>query len=179
MQQNKSYIEEASSSHELFEHVVLGSVLCQMKLSIQSNLYTTATLGTPKKRLLFRGGRYSEVPPIKLVLIWDVWGSDWPLLTGGRCLEVVVNTGLTVNGKWSQHRSLEQKSFDLMILSIDSDPSSPSQSEVMLFSFGGHTMYDKDKILKKKLLRCKTNFFSLHIAGFYFKDFSIEIRLFV
>jgi hypothetical protein len=40
-------------------------------------------------------------------------------------------------------------------------------------------MYDKDKILKKKLLRCKTTFFSHHITGFYFKDFSIEIRLFV
>jgi hypothetical protein len=38
----------------------------------------------PKKWPLFKGGRYSEVPPIKLVLIWDVWGSDWPLLTGGR-----------------------------------------------------------------------------------------------
>ncbi len=60
------------------------------------NLCTTATLGTPKKWPLFRGGRYSEVPPIKLVLISDVWGSDWPLLTGGRCSEVVVNTGLTV-----------------------------------------------------------------------------------
>ncbi len=63
---------------------------------VQSNLCTTATLGTPKKRPLYRGGRYSEVPPIKLVLIWYVWGSDWPLLTGGRCSEVVVNTGLTV-----------------------------------------------------------------------------------
>jgi len=63
---------------------------------VQSNLSTTATLWTPKKRLLFRGGRYSEVPPIKLVLIWDVWGSGWLLLTGGRCSEVVVNAGLTV-----------------------------------------------------------------------------------
>jgi hypothetical protein len=49
-----------------------------------------ANLGTPKKRPLFRGGRYSEVPPIQL----DVWGSG--LLTGGRCSEVVINTGLTV-----------------------------------------------------------------------------------
>jgi hypothetical protein len=55
-----------------------------------------ATVGTLKKRPLFRGGRYSEVPPIKLLLIRDVWGSGWPLLTGGRCSEVVVNTGLTV-----------------------------------------------------------------------------------
>ncbi len=45
---------------------------------------------------MFRGGRYSEVPPIKLVLIWDVWGLGCPLLMGGHCSEVVVNTGLTV-----------------------------------------------------------------------------------
>ncbi len=43
------------------------------------------------------GSRCSEVPPIKLVLIWEVWGSGWPLLTGGRCSEVAVNTGLTVH----------------------------------------------------------------------------------
>jgi hypothetical protein len=66
------------------------------KNRIQSNLSTTATLGTPKKRPLFRGGRYSEFSPIKLQLVWDVWGSGWPLLTGGRCSEVAVNTGLTV-----------------------------------------------------------------------------------
>jgi hypothetical protein len=65
-------------------------------MKVQSNLCTAATLGTPKKWPLFRGGRYSEVPPIKLVLIWEVWGSGWPLLTGGRCSEVAVNTGLTV-----------------------------------------------------------------------------------
>jgi hypothetical protein len=56
-----------------------------------------ATLGTPKKQPLYRGGRYSEVPPINPVFIWDVWGSVWPMLTGGHCLEVVVNTGLTYN----------------------------------------------------------------------------------
>jgi hypothetical protein len=52
---------------------------------VQSNLSTTATLGTPKKRPLFRGGRYPQFSPIKLQLVWDVWGSGWPLLTGGRC----------------------------------------------------------------------------------------------
>ncbi len=56
-----------------------------------------ATLGTPKKRPLFRVGRYSEVPPTKLVLIWDVWGSGWPLLTDGRYSEVAASTGLTVS----------------------------------------------------------------------------------
>jgi hypothetical protein len=45
---------------------------------------------------LFRDGRYSEGPPIKLVWIWDVWGSGWPLLKGGRYSEVAVSTGLTV-----------------------------------------------------------------------------------
>jgi hypothetical protein len=50
----------------------------------------------PKKRPLFRGGRYSEGPPIKLVWIWDVWGSGWPLLTGGGYSEVAVSTGMTV-----------------------------------------------------------------------------------
>jgi hypothetical protein len=65
-----------------------------LKCYIQSN---QDTLGTPKKRPLFRAGRYSEVPPIKLVWIWDVWVSGWPLLTGGRYSEVVVSTGLTVH----------------------------------------------------------------------------------
>jgi len=45
---------------------------------------------------LLRGGRYSKGPPIKLVWIWDVWGSGWPLLTGGRYSEVAVSTGLTL-----------------------------------------------------------------------------------
>jgi hypothetical protein len=46
--------------------------------------------GAQNNQPLFRGGRYSEVPPIKLVLIWEAWGSSWLLLTGGRCLEVVM-----------------------------------------------------------------------------------------
>jgi hypothetical protein len=45
---------------------------------------------------LLRGGRYSKGPFIKLGWIWDVWGSGWPLLTGGRCSEVAISTGLTV-----------------------------------------------------------------------------------
>ena len=39
------------------------------------------------------GGRYSEV---KLELILAGPDRGWPLLTGGRCSEVVVSTGLTV-----------------------------------------------------------------------------------
>ena len=58
--------------------------------NIQSNLCTTATLGTPKKWPLLRGGRYSKGPPIKLVWIWDAFGSGWLLLTGGRYSEVAV-----------------------------------------------------------------------------------------
>jgi hypothetical protein len=70
--------------------------LILIRETAHSNPCAMATFGTPKKWLLFRGGRYSEVPPIKLILIWDVWGSGWSLLTGGLCSEVVVNTGLTV-----------------------------------------------------------------------------------
>jgi hypothetical protein len=79
---------------------------------IQSNLYTTATLGTPKKRPLFRGGRYSEFSPIKLQLVCDVWGSGWPLLTGGRCSEVAVNTGLTIHSFVLKFKDSYNKAFD-------------------------------------------------------------------
>ncbi len=37
--------------------------------------------------------------PMKLLSVLENWGSSWPLQTGGRCLEVVVNTGLTVGWK--------------------------------------------------------------------------------
>ncbi len=60
------------------------------------NPCATTTLGTPKKWPLCRGGRYSEFPPIKLVLTLDVWGSGWSLLTVGRCSEVANNTGVPV-----------------------------------------------------------------------------------
>ncbi len=74
-----------------------SEVVVNAGLTVQSNLSTRATLGTPKKRPLFRGGHYSKVSPIKLQLVWDVWGSGWSLLTGGCCSEVAVNTGLTVH----------------------------------------------------------------------------------
>ncbi len=63
---------------------------------IQSNLSTTATLGTPKKWPLYNVGRSLQVFQSKLVLkvAWPDLG--WPLLTGGRYSEVAVNTGLTV-----------------------------------------------------------------------------------
>jgi hypothetical protein len=78
----------------LIKHIVLKET--EITNTLQSNLCTTAILGTPKKWPLLSCGCYSKVPPIKLVLILDVWGSGWSLLTGGRCSEVVVNTGLTV-----------------------------------------------------------------------------------
>ena len=55
-----------------------------------------ATLGTPKKWPLYIGGRFVEVVQSKLVskLAWPELA--WPLLTGDRCSEVAVNTGLTV-----------------------------------------------------------------------------------
>ena len=51
---------------------------------VQSNLSTTATLGTPKKWPLYRVGRSLQVFQSKLVLkkAWPDLG--WPLLTGGR-----------------------------------------------------------------------------------------------
>jgi hypothetical protein len=53
---------------------------------VQSNLSTTAILGTSKKWPLFK----------RQSLVAGCLGSDWVLLTGGSCSEVVVNTGLTV-----------------------------------------------------------------------------------
>ncbi len=59
-------------------------------------LYTTATLGTPKKWPLYRGGRSVEGFQSKLVskLAWPHFVR--PLLTGGRLSEVAITTGLTV-----------------------------------------------------------------------------------
>jgi hypothetical protein len=54
------------------------------------------TLGTPNKRPLFPGGRYSKGASKKLELILDLWGSIRSLLTGGFCSEVVISTDLTV-----------------------------------------------------------------------------------
>jgi hypothetical protein len=66
------------------------------KKNIQSNLSTTATLGTAKKWRLYRDGRSVEGFQSKLVskLAWPDFVR--PLLTGGRYSEVAVNTGLTV-----------------------------------------------------------------------------------
>ncbi len=55
-----------------------------------------ATLGTPKKRPLYRGGRSLEGFQLKLVLELVWLGLVWPLLTGGRYSEVAISTGLTV-----------------------------------------------------------------------------------
>jgi hypothetical protein len=67
-----------------------------MFLSVQSNLSSTTTLGTPKKWRLYRGGQSLEGFQLKLVveLLWA--DLVWPLLTGGRYSEVAVSTGLTV-----------------------------------------------------------------------------------
>jgi hypothetical protein len=68
------------------------------QIEVQSNLSTTATLGTPQKWPLYISGRSVKVVQSKLVskLAWP--DLAWPLLTGGCCSEVVVNTGLTVLG---------------------------------------------------------------------------------
>jgi hypothetical protein len=72
------------------------AILTTSCIYVQSNLSTTATLGTPKKRPLYRGGRYLEGFQLKLVLELVYPDLVWPLLTGGRYSEVAVSTGLTV-----------------------------------------------------------------------------------
>jgi hypothetical protein len=92
-----------------------------MEFSIQSNLNTTATLGTQKKWQLFRGGRYSEVPLIKLVLNWDACGSGWLLLTGGHCSRwLLTQVGLYTNIGPNDNKKGTLKSlfFYLNLLSI-------------------------------------------------------------
>jgi hypothetical protein len=64
---------------------------------IQSNLYTTASLGTQKNWPLFESGLYPGADREKLLYTLAGWGLGRSLLTGGRCSEVAVNTGLTVS----------------------------------------------------------------------------------
>ncbi len=45
---------------------------------------------------LFESGRYTGADHEKLLYTWAGWGLGRSLLTGGRCSEVAVNTGLTV-----------------------------------------------------------------------------------
>jgi hypothetical protein len=65
-------------------------------LEVQSNLSTTATLGTPKKWPLYIGGCSVESFQSKLVskLAWPDFVQ--PLLTGGHYSEVAINKGLSV-----------------------------------------------------------------------------------
>ncbi len=82
---------------------------CLGYTKLQSNLSTTATLGTPKKRPLYRGDRSLEGFQLKLVLklVWPELVR--PLLTGGRYSEVVVSTGLTVYRKipWDLYQGMK------------------------------------------------------------------------
>jgi hypothetical protein len=64
---------------------------------LQSNLCTTASLGTQKNCPLFESGRYPGADHEKLLFTLAGWGLGRSLLTGGRCSEVAVNTGLTVH----------------------------------------------------------------------------------
>jgi len=54
-----------------------------------------ATLGTPKKWLLYKGGQFFEVFQSKLVLEFVWQNLVWPFLTGGRYSKVAISTGLT------------------------------------------------------------------------------------
>jgi len=53
-------------------------------------------LGPRKTGHCSKGGWYSEVPPIKLVIFFVGWGLGWLFFTGRRCSEKVGYTGLTV-----------------------------------------------------------------------------------
>jgi hypothetical protein len=70
-----------------------GKLSCSME-NIQSNLCTTATLGTWKTWPLCRGLYEKDQWEVGFRVV--VMPSDYPLLTGGRYSEVVVRTGLTV-----------------------------------------------------------------------------------
>jgi len=48
---------------------------------------------------LRQSGRCSQFIPVNLLSVLENWGSSWPLYTGGRCSEVVINTRLTVHLK--------------------------------------------------------------------------------
>ena len=64
--------------------------------NVQSNLRTTASLGTQKYWPLFESGRYPRADHEKLLYTLAGWGLGRLLLTGGRCSEVAINTGLNV-----------------------------------------------------------------------------------
>ncbi len=78
---------------------MLQASLLQASCPVQSNLCTTASLGTQKNCPLFESGHYPGADREKLLYTWAGWGLGRSLLTGGRCLEVAVKTGLTVNVK--------------------------------------------------------------------------------
>jgi hypothetical protein len=68
---------------------------------MQSNLCTTATLGTTKKWPLFRGWPLFRVwskilGKVIVRLVGPLGDLGQLLLTGGHCSEVAVSTGLTV-----------------------------------------------------------------------------------
>ncbi len=67
----------------------------QRKWNIQSNMYTTATLGTPKKRPLFKvsgiAGRCSQFNNIKF---WKIWAQ------AGHCRHVAVVQGWLLTQVW-------------------------------------------------------------------------------
>ncbi len=78
---------------------------------VKSNLCTTASLGAQKNWPLFKSGRYPGTDREKLLYTLAGWGLGRSLLTGGRCSEVAVNTGLTVIA------SLTSIHTDLLIVS--------------------------------------------------------------
>jgi hypothetical protein len=80
------------------KYILKWSYIVTLILNLQSNLCTTATLGTPKKWPLFKGWPlfrgWSKILGSLFIRAGDSGRSS---LTGDRCSEVAVSTGLKSN----------------------------------------------------------------------------------
>jgi hypothetical protein len=73
-----------------FHYSIIRLIFSSCAFHVQSNLCTTTTLGTQNLLPLWTGGHCSEVALCYEDLNWD------SIMAGGRYLEVVVRSGLTV-----------------------------------------------------------------------------------
>jgi hypothetical protein len=73
---------------------IFPKICLVIQIPLQSNLWTTTTLGTSKLWPLLTDGPCSGVAyTIQFVIGPSKW---WPLWPGGRCSEVIIRSGLTV-----------------------------------------------------------------------------------
>jgi hypothetical protein len=68
---------------------------------------------------LYKGGRLLEVFQSKLLLNLIWLGLGWPLLAGGRCLEVAVNTGLTVFICYWSNKTYTRVHYNFLLFTLD------------------------------------------------------------